>query len=83
MSLQTLTFDLSQEKVSALRDAATSNHLDLNAALNEAVDYYLEHDRQFRASVQEGLLQADAGDLIPHVDVVAHFQQWKLSRGVE
>ena len=42
--------------------------------VNEAVERLVDYDAWFIRTVEHGIAQADAGELIPHKDVVARIE---------
>ena len=69
-SPKTITFRMDARKVKQLDTYAKQDERDRSYLLNEAVDRYLEV-RQFQVErIQEGLRQAEAGDLVEHAEVV-------------
>ena len=76
MSATTLTFEAPADVVDELDGAASLQHRDRAAILRDALVQYLSSDREFCAMVEEGLRQADAGELIDHVDVQARVAGW-------
>ncbi len=83
MDTETMTFSLPQEKALAFREAAAANHVEVETALGDAVSYYLEYDREFREAVEEGIRQADAGEVVPHQKVVARYEAWKQAHSLK
>ncbi len=73
MGLKTLTFRTPEEKVAALDSAAALQDRDRSFVINEAVDQYLSLQEYHRELIEEGIRQADAGNLIPHSEVRRKF----------
>jgi predicted transcriptional regulator len=69
MSLKTLTFRAPEEKVETLDSVARLQQRDRSFILNEAVDQYLALYDYHTSLIDEGIRQADAGELIPHSEV--------------
>ncbi len=43
---------------------------------NEVSDWWDEIDEDEKAEIEEGIAQADRGEVIPHNEVMAKYQQW-------
>jgi predicted transcriptional regulator len=69
MSLKTLTFRVPEEKVATLDSVASLQRRDRSFILNEAVDQYLSLYDYHSSLIDEGIRQANAGNLIPHSEV--------------
>jgi len=67
---KTISFRTNSEKVDALDALAALQDRDRSYLLNQAVDCYLELNRYHVQLIEEGIRQADAGDLIDHTEVV-------------
>jgi predicted transcriptional regulator len=80
MSLKTLTFRTPEEKVAALDSAAALQQRDRSFILNEAVDQYLSLQEYHLALIDEGIRADDAGDVIPHSDVVKMVASWSKKK---
>jgi predicted transcriptional regulator len=80
MGLKTLTFRTPEEKAAALDKAAALQQRDRSFILNEAVDQYLSLQEYHLALIDEGIRAADAGDVIPHSEVVKMVASWSKKR---
>jgi predicted transcriptional regulator len=80
MSLKTLTFRTPEEKAAAQDKAAALQQRDRSFILNEAVDQYLSLQEYHLALIDEGIRAADAGDVIPHSEVVKMVASWSKKR---
>ena len=80
MRLKTLTFRTPEEKAAALDKAAALQQRDRSFILNEAVDQYLSLQEYHLALIAEGIRAADAGDVIPHSEVVKMVASWSKKR---
>jgi predicted transcriptional regulator len=80
MGLKTLTFRTPEEKAAALDKAAALQQRDRSFVLNEAVDQYLSLQEYHLALIEEGIRAADAGDVIPHSEVVKMVASWSRKR---
>jgi predicted transcriptional regulator len=80
MSSKTLTFRTAEEKVSALDSVAALQQRDRSFILNEAVDQYLSLYDYHTSLIQEGIRQADAGELIPHSEIRKMAATWSKKR---
>jgi len=80
MSLKTLTFRVPEEKVAALDSAAALQQRDRSFILNEAVNQYLSLQEYHLALIDEGIRADDAGDVIPHSEVVKMVASWSKKK---
>jgi len=80
MGLKTLTFRTPEEKAAALDKAAALQQRDRSFILNEAVDQYLSLQQYHLALIEEGIRADDAGDVIPHSEVVKKVASWSKKR---
>jgi predicted transcriptional regulator len=69
MQQKTVTFRAPGSKIKALDSLAALQQRDRSFVLNEAVDQYLSLNEYHIALIQEGIRQADAGELVPHEEV--------------
>ena len=67
--VKTVSFRTDSKKVEALDALASSYDRDRSYLLNEAVDNYLDLQRYHIELIEEGVRQADAGELVDHSDV--------------
>jgi predicted transcriptional regulator len=70
MALKTVTVRIPEEKVKKLDRAAKHQRRDRSFILNEAVDEYLSLQDYHLALIDEGIRQADHGELVPHEEVM-------------
>ncbi len=70
MGLKTVTVRVAEEKVAKLDDLADAQQRDRSFLINEAIDHYLSLQEYHVALIEEGIRAADAGDVIPHSEVV-------------
>jgi predicted transcriptional regulator len=70
MQQKTVTFRAPGDKIKALDSLAALQQRDRSFVLNEAVDQYLSLNEYHVALIKEGIRQADAGDLVPHEEVL-------------
>jgi RHH-type rel operon transcriptional repressor/antitoxin RelB len=80
MSLKTITFRTLEEKASALDSIASMQQRDRSFIINEAVDQYLSLQAYHLALIDEGLREADAGQVIPHSEVKKMVASWSRRR---
>jgi predicted transcriptional regulator len=66
---KTVSFRTDSKKVEALDALASAYDRDRSYLLNEAVDNYLDLQQYHIALIEEGVRQADAGELVDHSDV--------------
>ena len=71
MPLKTITFRLPEEKLQELDTLAEVQQRDRSFVLNEAVTQYLSLHEYHRALIEEGIHQADAGEMIEHEALMA------------
>lgn len=43
----------------------------------QQVDWWDEIDAEERTEIEEGLVQADRGEVVPHEEVMSKYQQWR------
>jgi len=80
MPLKTLTFRAPEEKVAALDSVAALQQRDRSFIINEAVDQYLSLQEYHLALIDEGIRADDAGDVIPHSEVVKMVASWSRKK---
>lgn len=80
MNMKTVTFRVPEKKVAALDSVAAHQQRDRSFILNEAVDQYLSLQEYHLALIDEGIRAADAGDVIPHSDVVKMVASWSRKK---
>jgi len=79
-STKTVTFRMDGEKVDKLDSYAARDERDRSYLVNEAITRYLEA-RDFQvARIEEGIRQADAGQLLEHKDVMARLRKRHAKR---
>ena len=66
---KTVSFRTDSKKVEALDALASVYDRDRSYLLNEAVDNYLDLQQYHIELIEEGVRQADAGELVDHSDV--------------
>jgi predicted transcriptional regulator len=66
---KTVSFGTDSEKVEALGALAAAQERDRASVLNEAVDCYLDLNQYHTELIEQGIRQADAGELIDHAEV--------------
>ncbi len=76
MSTATISFEAPEDVLHQLDGAASLQHRDRDAILRDALEQYLASDREFTAMVEEGLRQADAGELVEHSEIEARIAGW-------
>jgi predicted transcriptional regulator len=67
---RTISFRIPAEKVDELDALAKSMDRDRSYVLNEAVDNYLQYQRDCVAKIEAGLQAIDRGELIDHEDAM-------------
>jgi len=72
---RTITFRMDGDKVDKLDSYAAQDERDRSFVLNEAITRYLEA-RDFQvARIEEGIRQADEGELISHDEVMSRLKK--------
>ncbi len=67
---KTVSFRTDAKKVEALDALATLQDRDRSYLLNQAVDNYLDLNQYHIDLIENGIRQADAGELVDHHEVV-------------
>ncbi|HEX3472540.1 MAG TPA: hypothetical protein VHT28_15270 [Silvibacterium sp.] len=80
MSIRTVSFRTASEKLEQLDSLAASQQRDRTFIINEALDQYLSLQNYHRSLIEEGIRQADAGQLTAHEKVVARSKSWNARR---
>ena len=79
-ALKTVTFRIDSEKVEKLDSYATQDERDRSFLVNEAISRYLEA-RDFQvARIEEGIRQADGGELIDQHEVMGRLRKRRSRR---
>jgi predicted transcriptional regulator len=82
MPLKTITFRLPEEKLQELDTVAEIQQRDRSFVINEAVRQYLSLHEYHRELIEEGVRQADAGEMIDHEKLMEKAAGWvRKSRG--
>ena len=76
MPLKTITFRLPEEKLQALDTVAEGQQRDRSFVINEAVTQYLSLHEYHRTLIEEGIRQADAGEVIEHEALMSKAAGW-------
>jgi predicted transcriptional regulator len=76
MPLKTITFRLPEEKLQELDTLAEVQQRDRSFVINEAVTQYLSLHEYHRALIEEGIRQADAGEMIEHEELMSRAASW-------
>jgi len=77
MSSRVITFEAPEETVRAFDDIAASMSMSREEALQNLMERCLNYDGAFRASVNRGVQQANAGLFIDQTDIEAQVQRWE------
>lgn len=75
MATHTISVELKDEQIAALDDVASRSATDRNAIIESALESYLAYEAYYRESVEAGLRDVEAGNTVPHEDVVADFER--------
>ena len=78
----TVTFHTSPDVKARLERLATLTRRSESFLTNEAVERYLGDEEAFIAAVEEGLKQADAGELVDHPRAAAYLRALGTDRPV-
>ncbi len=70
----TVTFHTSPEVKARLERLATHTRRSRSFLANEAVERYLSEEEDFVRAVEQGLAEADEGELIAHEDATAYLR---------
>ena len=76
MPLKTITFRLPEEKLQALDSVADVQQRDRSFVINEAVTLYLSLHEYHRTLIEEGIREADAGEMIDHEKLMRRAASW-------
>lgn len=74
---RTLTFELSEEQAEFLHAAAEREARSVDEVVSDLVRRQMDYDAWFQQKVQEGIDEADRGELIPHEEVAAYLETLK------
>lgn len=77
MSATLVQFEASEETMRAFDDIAASRSMTRQEALRDLLEAHLAYDKAFRASVERGMQQADAGQTVAHSEIRAQLEQWQ------
>lgn len=80
MSAVTVSLQIPQELWSRLEKSSEHEAMSTDDTILSALTRYFEYEDETRAAVEEGIRQADAGELIDHEEVVKWFEAKK--RGI-
>ena len=69
-----MEIELSPELQAKLERVASQQGRDTKSLLHEAVERLVSYDEWFLRQVEEGLAQADRGELVEHEEVVARVE---------
>lgn len=69
-----LTIDLTEDQKARLEALATFKRVSVPQYLVDLAEYNARRDAEFRALVQEGVDEADRGELMDHADVMAEVE---------
>jgi predicted transcriptional regulator len=80
---RTISFRIPTEKVDELDALAKSMDRDRSYVMNEAMENYLQYQRECMAKIEEGLQAIDRGELIDHEDVMKMAKSWGTRQSEE
>lgn len=69
-----LTIDLTEDQKARLEALATFKQVSVSQYLVDLAENNARRDVEFRALVQEGIDEADRGELVDHADVMAEVE---------
>ena len=75
-----LTVPMDEAAKAALEDLALARGMGLEEVVAEAVSAYVREQRALLAAIDEGLASLDAGEGIPHEQVVANAMRRRAER---
>ena len=73
MSAQTVTFEAPTEAIAAVDEIASTREVDRAEILRDALAMYLAEHESLKSDLEEADRQIEAGETIPHEEVVAWF----------
>jgi len=79
-ALKTVTFRMDSDKVEKLDSYAAQDERDRSFLLNEAISRYLEARDVQVARIEEGIRQANAGELLEHEVVMSRLKKRRSRR---
>ena len=77
---KTVSFRADSRKVEELDRLAEAQDRDRSYLLNEAIDYYLDLQQYHIQSIREGIRDADAGNLVPHEEVIEEVKKLRRKK---
>ena len=80
---RSLSFRVSEETATELEALAEATARPRSWLLEQALEQYLEHQRWQIAHMQAGIRELDAGNSLPHEDVVDWLRTWGTERETE
>jgi predicted transcriptional regulator len=74
--------DIQAEKLNLIRWLADVNEPSIIKRFialkqKQQIDWWDQISSEEKAEIEEGLAQADAGEVLPHESVMAKYQQWR------
>lgn len=69
--MKPISISLDEVTAERLNALAQSQHRSRSAVVNEAIEQYLENEARIVEAIKVGIADADAGNLIPHEEVMA------------
>ena len=80
--IETLNMDIQAEKLDLIKWLAGINEPSIikkfiSLKQEQQIDWWDEIDADERAEIEEGLAQADRGEVVPHEQVMARYQKWR------
>jgi len=74
MSMQSVTFEASEESIATIDEIAANREVDRAEILHDAIALYLADYEQLKADIAEGERDIDAGNFVTHEEVEARFE---------
>jgi predicted transcriptional regulator len=80
VALKTVTVRIPEAKVKKLDAAARHHQRNRSSIVNDAVDQYLSLEEYHLALIDEGIRAVEAGEMIPHSEVVKMVASWSRKK---
>jgi RHH-type transcriptional regulator, rel operon repressor / antitoxin RelB len=81
MGRMTITVEVDVDLKDRLDRAAAGQNKTADALVQQALEQFLGHDTWFRAEVEGGLREANAGDFLTPEEKAAAYKRWPTSAG--
>jgi predicted transcriptional regulator len=74
MSVKTASIRMDDEKLARIDNIAKAMNRSRAWVINKAIEQYLDYEEWFIQQVQEGLKEAEAGNLLDHAEVAKKWE---------